>query len=66
MDFLLFLEAVKNQNHLKHKLALAAVQKTRNRPAENDVKNKEAASGELSTETLKAVTQIKDGRREIH
>ena len=31
-------EALKNQNHPKHKLALAAVQNTRNRQAEFDTK----------------------------
>ena len=46
MDCPLFWEAVKNQNYLKHKLALAAVQITRNREAEIDLKNTEAASGE--------------------
>ena len=60
MDCPLFWEAVKNQNHPKHKLALAAVQITRNRQAENDLNNKEAASGDLSTKTRKAVTQNKD------
>ena len=52
-------EAVKNQNHPKHKLALAAVQNTRNRQAEIDLKNTEAASGELTTKSVKAVTQVK-------
>ena len=33
--------AVKNQGHSKHKLALAAVQNTRNRQAETDLKSKE-------------------------
>ena len=56
----LFWEAVKNQNHPKHKLALAAVQNTRNRQVETDLNNKEAASGDLSTKTGKAVTQNKD------
>ena len=60
IDCLLFREVVKNQNHPKHQLALAAVQITRNRPAENDLNNKEAASDELSTKTVKAVTQTKD------
>ena len=60
MDCFLFWEGVKNQNHPKHKLALAAVQNTRNRQAENDLNNKEAASGDLSTKTVKAVTQNKD------
>ena len=59
MDCLLFWEAVKNQIYPKHKLALAAVQNTRNRQAEIDMKNTEAASGELSTKTVKAVTQVK-------
>ena len=51
---------MKNQNHPKHKLALAAVQNTRNRQAEDDLSNKEAASGELSTKTVKAVIQNRD------
>ena len=59
MERPLFLEAVKNQNHPKRKLALAAVQNTRNRQAEIILKNTEAASGELSTKTVKAVTQVK-------
>ena len=57
----MFWEAMKNQRHPKHKLALAAVQNTRNRHAENDLQNKEAASSELSTKTVKTITQIKDG-----
>ena len=60
MDCLLFSEALKNQNQPKHKLALAAVQNTRNRQSENDLNNKEAAGGELSTKTVKAVTRNKD------
>ena len=60
MDCPLFREAVKNQNHQNQKLALAAVQNTRNRQAENDLNNKKAAAGELSTKTVKAVTQVKD------
>ena len=59
MDCPLFWEVVKNQSHSKHKLALAAVQNTRNRQAEIDLKNTEAASGELSTKTVKTVTQVK-------
>ena len=59
MDCPLFWEAVENQNYPKHKLALAAVQNTRSRQAEIDLKNTEAASGELSTKTMKAVTQVK-------
>ena len=51
---------MKNQNHPKHKLALAAVQNTRNRQAENNLNNKEAASGEISTKTVKVVTRNKD------
>ena len=38
MDCPLFWEAVKNQSHPKHKLALAVVQNTRNRQAEFDTK----------------------------
>ena len=49
MDCPLFWEAVKNQINPKHNSALAAVQNTRNRQAEIDLKNTEAASGELST-----------------
>ena len=59
MDCPLFLEAAKNQNYAKHKLALAAVQNTKNRQAEIDLKNTEAASGELSTKTVKTVTRVK-------
>ena len=61
MDCQLFWEALKNQNHPKHKLALAAVQNTSNRQAEIDLKNTESASGELSTNTVKTVTQVKAG-----
>ena len=39
MECPLIWEAVKNQYHLKHKLALAAVQNTRNRQAEIDLIN---------------------------
>ena len=60
MDCPLFWEAVKNQNHPKHKLALAAVQNTRNRQAEFDTKNSEAPSAELPTKTVKVVTQVKN------
>ena len=59
MDCPLFWEAVKNQNHPKHKLALAAVQNTRNRQAEINLKNTEATSGNLLTKTVKAVNQVK-------
>ena len=62
MDCPLFWEALKNQIHAKHKLALAAVQNTRNRQAEIDLMNLEAASDELSPKTAKAVTQVKDTR----
>ena len=51
---------MKNQSHPKHKLAMAAVQNTRNRQAEKDLQSKEAANGELPTKTVKAVAQIKD------
>ena len=60
MDCPLFWEAVKNQNHPKHKLAPIAVQNTRNRQAEFDTKNSEAPSAELPTKTVKAVTQVKN------
>ena len=59
MDCPLFWVAVKNQSQPKWELALAVVQNTRKRKAENDLKNTEAASGELSTKTVKAVTQVK-------
>ena len=59
MDCPLFWEAVKSQNFPKHKLAVAAVQNTRNRQAKFDMKNTEAPSAELSTKTMKAVTQVK-------
>ena len=57
MDCPLFWEAVKNQSHPKHKLALAAVQNQRNRQTEFEAKNLEATSTELPTKTVKAVTQ---------
>ena len=60
MDCPRFWEAVKNQGQPKHKLALAAVQHTRNRQAENELQSKEAANGELFTKTEKAVAQVKD------
>ena len=40
MDCPLFWEALKNQNHPKHKLALAAVQNTKNRQAEKKFEQK--------------------------
>ena len=58
MDCPLFWEAVKNQSHPKHKLALAAVQNQRNRQTEFETKNSEAPSAELPTKTVKAVTQV--------
>ena len=57
MDCPLFWEAVKNQSHPKHKLALAAVQNQRNRQGEFETKNLEKPSAELPTKTVKAVTQ---------
>ena len=58
MDRPLFWEAVKNQSHPKHKLALAAVQNQRNRQSEFETKNLETPSAELPTKTVKAVTQV--------
>ena len=58
MDCPLIWEAVKNQSHPKHKLALAAVQNRRNRQTEFGTKVLEAPSAELPTETVKAVTQV--------
>ena len=58
MDCPLFWEAVKNQSHPKHKLALAAVQNQRNRQCEFETKNLETPSAELPTKTVKAVKQI--------
>ena len=58
IDCPLFWEAVKNQSHPKHKLALAAVQNTRNRQAEFETRNSEAPNAELPTKTAKAVTQV--------
>ena len=60
MDCPLFWEAVKNQNHPKHKLALDAVKNTRNIQAENDLLNKEMTSGELTKISMKAVTEERD------
>ena len=59
MDCPLSWEAVKNQNYPKHKLALAAVQISRNRQPEIDLKITESASGELSTIMVKIITQVK-------
>ena len=58
MDCPIFWEAVKNQSHPKHKLALAAVQNTRNRQAEFETRNSEVPNAELPTNTVKAVTQV--------
>ena len=58
MDCPLFWEAVKNQSHPKHKLALAAVQNQKNRQTEFETKNLETPSAELPTKTVKAVTQV--------
>ena len=58
MECPLVWEAVKNQSHPKHKLALAAVQNQRNRQTEFETKNSEAPSAELPTKTVKAVTQV--------
>ena len=58
MNCPLFWEAVKNQSHSKHKLALAAVQNTRNRQAEFETRNSEAPNAELPTKTVKAVTLV--------
>ena len=58
MDCPLFWEAVKNQSHPKHKLALAAVQNQRNRQTEFETKNLEAPNTELPTKTVKAITQV--------
>ena len=57
----LFWEAVKDQSHPKHKLALAAVQNQRNRQNEFETKNLGAPSTELPTKTVKAVTQVNSG-----
>ena len=57
---------MKNQNHPKHKLALAAVQNNRNRQAENDLNNKDASGGELSTKTVKAAGAEKRNSVEIN
>ena len=58
MDYPLFWEAVKDQSHPKHKLALAAVQNQRNRQNEFESRNLGAPSTELPTKTVKAVTHV--------
>ena len=52
MDCPLFWEAVKDQNHPKHKLALAAVQNQRNRQNEFESRNLGAPNTELPTKTV--------------
>ena len=51
--FPLVQEAVENQNHPKHKLALAAVLNTTNRQAEKQLQKEEGTSGELTIEIRK-------------
>ena len=58
MDCPLFWEAVKDQSHPKHKLALAAVQNQRNRQNEFESRKLGAPSTELPTKTVKAVTHV--------
>ena len=58
MDCPLFWEAVKDQSHPKHKLALVAVQNQRNRQNEFESRNFGAPSTELPTKTVKAVTHV--------
>ena len=58
MDCPLFWEAVKDQSHPKHKLALAAVQNQRNRQNEFESRNLGTTSTELPTKTVKAVTHV--------
>ena len=59
MDCSLLWEAVKNQSHPKHKLALATVQNQKNRQTEYETKHSDAPSSELPTKTVKAaVTQV--------
>ena len=53
----MFWEAVKNQSHPKHKLALAAMQNQKNRQTEFETKNLEVKSAELPTKTVKAIKQ---------
>ena len=57
MDCPRFWEAVKSQNHPKHKLALADVHNTKNRQAENDLQNKDLISSELSMKSVKMATK---------
>ena len=60
MDRTLFWEAAKNLNHPKHNLALAAVQNIKNRQAENGLQTKQATGGELTTKTVKFVTEVRE------
>ena len=62
MDCPLFWEAVKNQSHPKHKLALEAAQNQKNRQTEYETKHLEAQSAELPTNTVKAVTQVNSAK----
>ena len=57
-DCPLFWEAVKDQSHPKHNLALAAVQNQRNRQNEIESRNLGAPSTEWPTKTVKAVTHV--------
>ena len=50
---------MKNQNHPKHKLALAAVQNNRNRHPENDLQNKDVKKDELAAKSVTAVAKEK-------
>ena len=58
MNSPLFWEAVKNQSHPRHKLAIAVVQNQKNRHTEYEPKHSEVSSAELPTKTVKAVTQL--------
>ena len=58
MECPFYWEAVKNQSHPKHKLALAAVQNQKNRQTVYETRHLEAPSAELPTKTVKAVTQV--------
>ena len=54
------MEAVKNQNHPKYMLALAALQSTRNRQARTDLQNKDVKKVERTTKSVKAVNEEKE------
>ena len=62
MDCSLFWEAVRNQNHPELKLALAAVQITRNRQAESELQNKDVMKDELLRKSVKTVAEEKETR----